>query len=242
MTRIRRNEGREGPPRPAHGRARPGYGRARPGYGRARPGYGRLDQDMAGTPLICPPRRSRPRQTQSLEGQGCFYIFTDACFERENSTWPCGIGAAIFDSSGKALQAFSYCLTTDQMNALGASLKHTIIFEAELLALVVAFVLWRNIVSKAPVVFYIDNNGARDVAISANGRSKIAASLVEQLLLVENIAACYCWFARVPSPSNPADDPSRNERQSLINLGASFVDVCDIVNDCINQLKVFLLG
>ena len=39
-----------------------------------------------------------------------------------------------------AVQAFSVCLTSEQINALGGSLKATIIFEAELLAPVVSFV------------------------------------------------------------------------------------------------------
>ena len=105
------------------------------------------------------------------------------------------------------------------MNALGVSVKHTIIFEAELLAIILAFVLWKNFVSKSPVVFFVDNNAARDVAISANGRSQLIACMVEQLLQVEEVSACYSWFARVPSPSNPADGPSRNDCEDLFRFG-----------------------
>jgi len=76
-----------------------------------------------------------------------------------------------------------------------------------------------------PMVFFVDNNAARNVAISINSRSRLIAGLVEQLLQVEEIAACFCWFARVPSPSNPANDPSRNECNALINEGVPFVDV-----------------
>ena len=123
------------------------------------------------------------------------------------------------------------------MNALGVSLKHTIIFEAELLALIVAFVLWKNFVSKSPVVFFVDNNAARDVAISASGRSQLIQGMIEQLLQVEEISACYAWFARVPSPSNPADGPSRNDCDDLCRLGAALVDVAEIVDICIRKLS-----
>ena len=177
-----------------------------------------------------------PRQVCGVS-DSCFYIFTDACFELDNASWPCGIGGLVFDAHGKALQAFSFCLTQNHMNSLGVSLKKTIIFEAELLALIVAFILWKNIVCRSPVVFYVDNNAARDVAISASSRSKLVGRLVEQLLHAEDISACFCWFARVPSPSNPADNPSRNVCDELSNLGVPFVDVDDIVDSCIEKLS-----
>ena len=190
-------------------------------------------------------------QSQLLEGpprkisgvsSSCFYIFTDACFEPNRPSWPCGLGGVIYGPDGSAIQAFSICLSQSQINMLGAAVKQTIIFEAELLALIVSFVLWRNIVSCAPVVFYVDNNSARDVAISASGRSKLIAGLIEQLLKVEDVSSCFCWFARNPSPSNPADDPSRGEVAALINSGVPFVDVGDIVEDCMTALSSFLVG
>ena len=76
-----------------------------------------------------------PRQICGVSS-GCFYIFTDACFERGHHSWPCGIGGVLFDSAGLALQVFSFGLNSFHMNALGVSVKHTIIFEAELLAII----------------------------------------------------------------------------------------------------------
>ena len=171
-----------------------------------------------------------------------FFVFTDACYEPRRPQWKCGLGGIVYNSDGVAVQAFSCCLSQSQIAALGGMVKLTIIFEAELLALIVSFVLWKNLLCNSPVVFYVDNNSARDIAISANSRSKIIASLVEQLLSVEDFAACFSWFARVPSPSNPADDPSRGETAELENLGVPFVDVSDIVADCISKLSKFLVG
>ena len=172
----------------------------------------------------------------------CFYIFTDACYEPSRSDWKCGLGGLIYDSRGVAIQAFSFDLTQSQTDLLGAAIKKTIIFEAELLALVVAFVLWKNIINSAPIVFFIDNNSARDVAISACSRSKLIAGLVEQLLRVEDLSSCFCWFARVPSPSNPADDPSRGAVNDLLRDGVPFVEVGDIIEDCLATLSKFIIG
>lgn len=135
-----------------------------------------------------------------------------------------------------------FFLSFSEPDQLGAAVKQIIIFETELLALIVSFLLWKNLVNCAPVVFYVDNNSARDVAISASSRSKLIAGLVEQLLKVEDISSCFCWFARVPSPSNPADAPSRGEVQALIDNCVPLVDVSDIVSDCMSALSSFLVG
>ena len=62
-------------------------------------------------------------------------------------------------------------------------------------------------------------NGARDVAISRNGRFLISRLLVDVLLSREMDAGVYTWYARVPSPSNPADAPSRGLNLNPSNLG-----------------------
>eukprot|EP00435_Cladocopium_sp_Y103_P018570 s3790_g4.t1 len=180
-----------------------------------------------------------PRRISGVTSE-CFYIFTDACYEPDSPEWVCGLGGIIYDSTGKAIQAFSLQLSDEQIAALGGSSKKTIIFEAELLALIVAFSLWKNILRNTPVVFFVDNNSARDVAISANSRSKLIAGLVEQLLQAEEFSACFCWFTRVPSPSNPADEPSRNDCNELIRIGVPFVEVSDIVTETLGTLKDFL--
>jgi hypothetical protein len=64
-----------------------------------------------------------------------------------------GLGAKIYGPDGSAIRAFSICLSQSQINLLGAAVKQTIIFEAGLLALIVSFVLWRNIVNCAPLPF-----------------------------------------------------------------------------------------
>ena len=190
-------------------------------------------------------------KTQSLEGPprricgvtaGRSFVFTDACYETGRVNWQCGLGGVIYGSDGSAMQAFSICLTQDQIASLGGFVKKTIIFEAELLALIVSFILWKNLICNSPVVFFVDNNSARDVAISANSRSKTIEALVEQLLRVQGMASSFCWFARVPSPSNPADDPSRGETESMVRLGIPFVDVSDVVAECLAKLCNFLVG
>ena len=114
---------------------------------------------------------------------------------------------------------FSICLTEQQMAALGAKNKRSIIFEAEMLAMVLAMKVWQPYIGHKPVLIFIDNNSARDVAISGKARGPVAAKLIEFLLHLEDEAAIWPWYARVPSESNPADHPSRKLCLKLIIKG-----------------------
>lgn len=81
-----------------------------------------------------------------------WYIFTDASFQPEDPEWPCGLGGVLFDRLGKAVSAFSLCLNPEQRKFLGYPGKKTIIFETELLALVVSMLVWK-IVQGLPLSF-----------------------------------------------------------------------------------------
>lgn len=47
------------------------------------------------------------------------------------------------------------------------------IFETEVLAIIVALQIWRDRISNRPVVIFVDNNSARDVAVSGSARTKV---------------------------------------------------------------------
>ena len=103
--------------------------------------------------------------------QSPWFVFTDASYCAEDPSWPCGIGGALVSSKGVLVSAFSELVGSRLRALLGEGVKKTVIFEAELLAVVCAIKLWKVHLAGAPVVFYIDNNSARDVAISGSGRS-----------------------------------------------------------------------
>ena len=85
--------------------------------------------------------------------------------------------------------------------------------------MILAIKQWLDLIKHSLVVCFIDNNSARDVAISAGGRSKVALALIDVLLRVEHDGAFFPWYARVPSPSNPSDRPSRNNSEWLVHGG-----------------------
>ena len=166
---------------------------------------------------------SEPRRLRANSGEAWF-IYTDACFERDNKSWPCGLGGVLVGPSGICESFFSICLQQQFMELLGSETKKTIIFEAELLALVLAFALWKPQLTSVPVICFVDNNSARDVAISGVGRNQVAGRLISFLLKLEMSVCAFPWYARVPSPSNISDDPSRGDTSFLTSMGARQIE------------------
>ena len=108
--------------------------------------------------------------------------------------------------------------------ALGETVKETIIFKAEVTALICATRQWKGLLSGKPTLFFVDNNSARDVTISGAALSPIANKLFDMLLLDE-------CSAEIPSPSNPADAPSRSLMKSVTLHGAEvqFEDITELL-------------
>ena len=167
-----------------------------------------------------------------------FYLFTDACYE-PGSPWCAGLGAALFSSSGEFCAFFSFCLDATGREALGEKHKKTIIFELEFLALVIALVHWKARLTNRPCVAYLDNNSTRDVAISGRGRNPTAKALAAVLLALEDAGEVRCWYARVPSPSNIADLPSRELCSTMTVLGQTrhADDASAALSSCLQLLK-----
>ena len=155
---------------------------------------------------------SGPRVLE-LASTTVFHIYTDACYE-----------------------LFAVELSLEQTNLLGALHKKTIIFEAELLAIVLAFAIWGKLVRSSSLISFIDNNASRDVAISGAGRNAVANSLIEFLLTLEMSNNLTPWYARVPTPSNVADEPSRGVLDCLVEQQVRRVDAKTEFDDILKVL------
>ena len=157
---------------------------------------------------------SKPREIGSSWDRSWF-LFTDASFSPETADWPCGLGGVLIDPGGRQVAAFSFSLDLDALNLLGYPAKATVIFEAELLALLVGLTLWKEKLRNMPCVCYVDNNATRDVSIAGKARTQPGLALVSELLRLEDEIGLSSWYARVPSASNIADGPSRDDNEAL---------------------------
>ena len=138
-------------------------------------------------------------------------LFTDASFSPDQSAWPCGLGGVLVNHLGIQIAALSVSLTIADLEFLGCPRKSTVIFEAEVLAIVVCLKLRRRFLKNRPCVVCVDNNSARDIAIAGNARTSPGDKLVSHLLRAEDSCNLNAWYSRVPSESNIADGPSRDD-------------------------------
>ena len=153
-------------------------------------------------------------------------VFTDASFEQETeSIDKAGFGGVLVSPQGKYVKFFSFELKGEDLVHLNPAGKKTAIFQCEFFAVLVALELWGELLSSRQVVFYIDNDGVRDVLISCNTSDPVGSVLLTKVLEKESACAISSWFTRVPSKSNVADDPSRGEIDQLVAAQAQHEQV-----------------
>ena len=87
--------------------------------------------------------------------------------------------------------------------------KH-VIAQAELLPVLVARSTWAAELSGTRVVHYVDNEGVREALIKGGSRSASSRAMLLECARITSGLGVLTWYGRVPSPSNPADWPSRN--------------------------------
>lgn len=138
-----------------------------------------------------------------------WFVFIDAFFQPTDVDMQCGLGGVLVGPNGKQVAAFSFVLDFKRLEALGCPRMKTVIFEAELLALIVAMRLWSRHIAHQSCMFFIDNNSASDVAISGHARTEPGMTLAGTLLMLEDSIGVLAWYARVASSPNIADTPSR---------------------------------
>ena len=126
--------------------------------------------------------------------------------------------------SGTCMSHFGLVLegaSLDRLNPMQCQEDYqTIIHECEFLAVAIALETWKDHCVAKQIVSFSDNNAVRDSLISAKATGDIAKKLLDSVLQIENHNGLLIWFARVPSKSNIADDPSRGCCKLLDKLGS----------------------
>ncbi|CAE7424754.1 unnamed protein product, partial [Symbiodinium necroappetens] len=118
------------------------------------------------------------------------------------------VGAVLYNNAGCAVGAFGSTVPQTLLNRLLAYSKNPI-YELELLPVLLSLRAWGHLLRQGQVVSYVDNEAAKSSLIRSSGATEVAENIVEAIRLIEDGLQIRCWFSRVPSASNPADDPSR---------------------------------
>jgi hypothetical protein len=184
---------------------------------------------------------SVPRRISLKARQKPLLVFTDAAADATEAT----MGGVIFDDLAGEIEFFSCRIspaTVKRWMSEGSSTgeadgKSQIICQAELLAVPVALKTWEARLAQRDVVFFVDNDPAKDSLIHGISSSTQSSELVRYTRLACARLGTGAWYERVASPSNIADDPSRGEYSLLLSLGAKRVapsigDLCTLAEIC----------
>jgi hypothetical protein len=177
-------------------------------------------------------KRNVPREV-SAPGKENLLIFTDACYEPDHPTWPCGVGGVAIIGGERSF--FSLALDAEVRAFFGEGVKKQIIFEVETLAALLAMCVWKSEFRNSRVVLFVDNEGTKFSllkGLSDNACVDSMAELFAELECAEHVTA---WIARVPSKSNVADPPSRG-----VVEGTSLIHAVDVSATALAFLKVIL--
>ena len=152
-------------------------------------------------------------------------LFTDASLERDDAQGVIGMVAYVM--SGDEVEQKYYFSEEVPQGLMRAWQERTpkIIATLELFAAVVAMSLLAPRHPMTRVFCFVDNEAARATLISFTSPILAHNALLRNLstLIIEH--SLFTWVARVPSKSNPADDPSRLVTQHLTDSGFTLLPV-----------------
>ena len=156
-------------------------------------------------------RVAGPRPVLADKNLATILVFTDAASEADSNT----CGGIFIDSSTGTREYFSADIGPLLIKEWRSSGQIQIIGQAELYPVWIARRIWDARLRGRRVIFFIDNNGAKDSIIRGSSDSESADWLVRAILTLECDQHSCSWYARVPTASNPADKPSRLDISEL---------------------------
>ena len=115
--------------------------------------------------------------------------------------------------------------------------KQQIICQAVLVAVPLALATWKARIANRDVLFFVDNEPAREALVRGSSVADDSSLYVTYCRLLCAEIGAAVWYARVASPSNIADAPSRGSFTSLQASGASWREPCAIC--CEHRLGLF---
>ena len=172
---------------------------------------------------------AEPRTILLTRSDDPVVLLTDAAFEGGAATF----GAVVFDPRNGTFEFFGgkfaketvkYWQRDGQVDDQNEPrVKEQIIAQAELAVVPMAFTTWWGLLKDREILVFVDNEPAKEALINGISSSWASASMVRETRRLSAAGAMAPWYDRVASPSNLADDPSREHFQRLIKLGASRV-------------------
>ena len=146
-----------------------------------------------------------------------FMILTDAAFEKETRAE--GLGGDLLTGSGSALVYFSVPISAQQADALTAQEEQTIIYELEMFGVLVGLkLLVEKTTAFAESYFQAGATAGTELHATLTTTPRDMPSFQEPLRKKLR-GGILLWYARVASPADLADEPSRMKLDLVRKLG-----------------------
>ena len=131
-------------------------------------------------------------------------LFTDGAYEDERGS----IGAVLFHPT-RGVHSFGLRVENDIIKHWQRHGKNQIIGFLEIVLVILAKMVFQEVIAGGNLTIFVDNDGARHQLINGYATDKDIAHLLDMNALTDAQMGCLCWVTRVPTSANPADAPSR---------------------------------
>ena len=179
-----------------------------------------------------------PRTFATTDCRKPVVIFTDGSFEPlASGIMEANIGALVVDTATGVRKVFDGKVPQKVLDLWSSTVGLQLITQIELWPVLSCMFVASSICRNRRVVFYIDNDAARESLIKAFSPSLASMSIITAFYVeVENLHIIP-WFSRVPSTSNPADLPSRNRSdEACLRFQAHFGGKLAVPKGVFNKL------
>ena len=170
-----------------------------------------------------PPPQHTKHSVDFCDPEAPSFVFTDgACEPADDGSYVASVGGVLI--CGDTRQYFGGRLDGSLVSRWMDGKKHFIGL-VELYAVVLARYHWDIFLKGRRVIFFVDNIPSMRSLIKGTSSEREWRELLRSLEYIEMRGPTYSWFARVPSDSNIADGPSRDDYSGL-ELFEATMPVC----------------
>ena len=156
----------------------------------------------------------RPRTLLVTDPRKPVVLYTDGSYEDGRAMW----GAFFIDPELDKKFCLSGLVPDSICKTWLLQAGEQIICEIELFAVVCAKWAYGRRMANRKAFVFIDNNSALATLVKRNSRSDAMFRLMSLINVMDSVYPVGAWYHRVPSKSNPADLPSRDESDELCRM------------------------
>ena len=149
--------------------------------------------------------RNIPRNIEASQAE-VLHIYVDASFDYSDYS---GLGGMIVDMSEKVVSFFSVKVDTGMLDEIMAKGQKTVIQELEMMAVLAAMNVWKDLTKACRVVLFTGSEAVRGAFLKSWSANDDSDKMISITFQVESDFEVPIWIERVPSQSNPSDILSR---------------------------------